>query len=199
MASCIQQHYLKSFEQPCIDKAPFSLCEPHLFASASQLQQTNRSKYRIKNQVSKQHNRVQCMYIFCSKWAELTKIVWKKTNSFLRPQLSGGQNTRGSANWIPKNRGITDSSPMFQMRALWVSQKGKNKSTISHSNLPGLEWGNRPYKPFFNALFASWNKVLLCAYCRNYSECEGRPKYWVKHWSPKEKQKLRCLILNIFY
>lgn len=79
MASCIQQHDLKCFEQPCIDMAPFSLCKPHLFASALQQTETGpNTEQRIKCQ----NNIVQYMYIyiyiFCSKWVELTKIVWKK-------------------------------------------------------------------------------------------------------------------------
>lgn len=70
MASCIQQHNLKCFEQPCIDTAPFSLCKPHLLASALQLQQTETGP-NTEQRIKCQHNIVQYMYIYSvqSEWS----------------------------------------------------------------------------------------------------------------------------------
>lgn len=132
-----------------LQTSPFGLCTS---TSANR----NRSKYRTKNQMSTQYCPIH-VYIFCSKWVELTKIVWtkqfiSKALTVWRSEHSGKCKTKS-----PKNRGITDSSPVFQMRALWVSQKGKNKSTISHSNPPALKWGNRVYKPVFSALSTFWS------------------------------------------
>lgn len=82
MASCIQQHDFKCLEQPCINKAPFSLCKPHLFASAPQLQQTETSP-NIGQRIKCQNNTVHVYILF--KVSGVNKNSLEKNPSFLKP------------------------------------------------------------------------------------------------------------------
>lgn len=132
-----------------LQTSPFCLC-------TSISAKRNRSKYRTKNQVAKQHNTAQYMFIFCSKWMELTKIVWKKTHFWsincLEVRTLGELQTES-----PKNRGITDSSPVFQRELFEGLKREITKALYLNLILSSLEWGKRTYKPIFNALSPSWN------------------------------------------